>query len=95
MTQYDLIGLLSLQQDPIDIKATTKTKVSRLIRAWSETKGVSESSIRLIRDGSRLKADQTLADVCHRQRSAKIVQAGVKDGDQIDVFIEQQGGFFY
>lgn len=50
-------------QNPLEIRAKKTTKVSRLISAWAENKGISPNSIRLFLDGTRLSADKNLEEV--------------------------------
>lgn len=47
----------------IDIKATKRTKVSKLITAYAQSKGVAESSLRLFLGANRLNVESTLGEV--------------------------------
>ena len=47
----------------IDIKATKRTKVAKLITAYAQSKGVAESSLRLFLGSTRLNVESTLGEV--------------------------------
>jgi hypothetical protein len=55
------------------------TPLERIINAWSTRVGVCAASVRFMFDGSRVRSDQTPADI------------GMEDGDQLDCRLEQQG----
>ena len=50
-------------------------------QAYAEKKGVDQSSLRFILDGQRVNDDASPSSL------------ELEDGDQVDVFLEQQGGF--
>ncbi|KAL6077171.1 Ubiquitinlike protein [Balamuthia mandrillaris] len=65
----------------IEIRARQTTKIQKLVDAWAKQRNVSSSSVRLLSpEGERLQFDWTLQ------------QAGIRDGDQIDVMLIQTGG---
>eukprot|EP01089_Gocevia_fonbrunei_P012082 TRINITY_DN2764_c0_g1_i3.p1 TRINITY_DN2764_c0_g1~~TRINITY_DN2764_c0_g1_i3.p1 ORF type:complete len:102 (+),score=26.14 TRINITY_DN2764_c0_g1_i3:47-352(+) len=67
----------------VDIKAKKKTKVARLIDAYAAQRNIQSSAIKLLNDqGHRVQPHQTLKE------------AGIEDGDQLDVMMNQEGGFY-
>ena len=56
------------------------TPLERVFNAWSTQVGVCAASVRFLWDGSRVRSDQTPADI------------DMEDGDQLDCMLEQQGG---
>ena len=61
-------------------KVMPTTPLERVFDAWSTQVGVCAASVRFLFDGSRVRCDQTPADI------------GMEDGDQLDCMLEQQGG---
>ena len=61
-------------------KVKTTTKLDKVFNAYSTRKGVAATSLRFLFDGSRVRGDQTPADI------------DMEDGDQLDCMLEQQGG---
>eukprot|EP01088_Endostelium_zonatum_P012268 TRINITY_DN2644_c0_g4_i2.p1 TRINITY_DN2644_c0_g4~~TRINITY_DN2644_c0_g4_i2.p1 ORF type:complete len:104 (+),score=31.73 TRINITY_DN2644_c0_g4_i2:59-370(+) len=69
-------------QDALDIRAKRKTKVQRLIDAYASQKGIQSAALKLLNDqGQRIQPNLTLAE------------AGIEEGDQLDVMMSQEGGF--
>ena len=60
-------------------KVMPTTPLERVFNAWSTTKGVCAASVRFMFDGSRVRCDQTPADI------------GMEDGDMLGCMLEQQG----
>ena len=61
-------------------KVKKTTKLDKVFNAYSTRKGVAATSLRFLFDGSRVRGDQTPADI------------DMEDGDQLDCMLEQQGG---
>ena len=61
-------------------KVKKTTKLDKVFNAYSTRKGVAATSLRFLFDGSRVRGDQTPADI------------DLEDGDQLDCMLEQQGG---
>ena len=61
-------------------KLKKTTKLDKVFNAYSTRKGVAATSLRFLFDGSRVRGDQTPADI------------DMEDGDQLDCMLEQQGG---
>ena len=55
------------------------TPLERVLNAWSTRVGVCAASVRFLWDGSRVRSDQTPADI------------GMEDGDQLDCMAEMRG----
>ena len=55
------------------------TPLERVLNAWSTRVGVCAASVRFLWDGSRVRCDQTPADI------------GMEDGDQLDCMAEMRG----
>ena len=60
-------------------KVKKTTKLDKVFNAYSTRKGVAATSLRFLFDGSRVRGDQTPADI------------GMADGDQFDCMLVQQG----
>ena len=60
-------------------KVMPTTPLERVFDAWSTQVGVCAASVRFLFDGSRVRCDQTPADI------------GMEDGDQLDCIAEMQG----
>ena len=60
-------------------KVKTTTKLDKIFNAYATRKGVAATSLRFLFDGSRVRGDQTPADI------------DMRDGDQLDCMCEQQG----
>ena len=60
-------------------KVMPTTPLERVFDAWSTQVGVCAASVRFLFDGSRVRCDQTPADI------------GMEDGDQLDCMLEQGG----
>ena len=60
-------------------KGKTTTKLDTFFNAYATRKGVAATSLRFLFDGSRVRGDQTPADI------------DMRDGDQLDCMCEQQG----
>ena len=60
-------------------KVKKTTKLDKVFNAYSTRKGVAATSLRFLFDGSRVRGDQTPADI------------DMEDGDQLDCMLEQQG----
>jgi len=60
-------------------KVMPTTPLERVFNAWSTRMGVCAASMRFLWDGSRVRCDQTPADI------------GMEDGDQLDCMREQEG----
>ena len=62
-------------------KVKKTTKLDKVFNAYSTRKGVAATSLRFLFDGSRVRGDQTPADI------------DMEDGDRaLDRMLEQQGG---
>ena len=60
-------------------KVMPTTPLERVFDAWSTQVGVCAASVRFLFDGSRVRCDQTPADI------------GMEDGDQLDCIAEMRG----
>ena len=60
-------------------KVMPTTPLERVFDAWSTQVGVCAASVRFMFDGSRVRSDQTPADI------------GMEDGDQLDCIAEMRG----
>ena len=60
-------------------KVMPTTPLERVFDAWSTQVGVCAASVRFLFDGSRVRCDQTPADI------------GMEDGDMLGCMLEQQG----
>ena len=60
-------------------KVMPTTPLERVFDAWSTQVGVCAASVRFMFDGSRVRSDQTPADI------------GMEDGDQLDCMAEMRG----
>ena len=60
-------------------KVMPTTPLERVFDAWSTQVGVCAASVRFLFDGSRVRCDQTPADI------------GMEDGDQLDCMAEMRG----
>lgn len=61
-------------------KVKYTTKFDKIFNKYATCKGVCVMSLRFLFDGSRVRGDQTPADI------------DMEDGDQLDCMLEQQGG---
>ena len=57
-----------------------KTKMSKLMNAFCQRRGIPLASVRFLFDGERIGEQQTPAEL------------DMEDGDTIDVYMEQTGG---
>ena len=60
-------------------KVKKTTKLDKVFNAYSTRKGVAATSLGFLFDGSRVRRDQTPADI------------GMADGDQLDCIAEMRG----
>lgn len=67
--------------EEVVFKVKKDTKMSKIFSAYASQKGIDPATMRFTFDGKRLAADET----------PKMLE--MEDGDQIDVHIEQLGGF--
>ena len=61
-------------------KVKYTTKFDTIFNKYATRKGICVASLRFLFDGSRVRGDQTPADI------------DMEDGDQLDCMLEQQGG---
>ena len=66
----------------VQFKVKKTTKFEKIFGAYAQRLGINTSSLRFVLDGNRVTGDQT----------PKMLE--MEDGDQLDVRIEQVGGYF-
>ena len=80
-SQVITVKLVHSNHAPVCLKAKRSTLISRVIQSYAQQVGVQPGSLRAIFDGNRLNPEQTM------------FEAGIEDNDEIDMMIEQLGGF--
>jgi len=79
-----LLTLVSQDGSPsVDFRVKRATKVEKIIGAYADQKKVDKNALRLFYNGIRLKPNASISDY-----------DDIEDGAQIDVVLEQQGGYY-
>merc|ERR1712065_102815 len=76
------LRVVSQDSSEVHFKIRKNTPLKRLMKAWCQRNGTQMANARFMFDGVRLAADTTAE------------AAGLEEGDEIDVMVEQVGGNF-
>mmetsp|Transcript_96898 Transcript_96898/g.209026 ORF Transcript_96898/g.209026 Transcript_96898/m.209026 type:complete len:91 (-) Transcript_96898:182-454(-) len=68
--------------DELAFKVKRNTKMSKIMAAYADRKGIPENTLRFTLDGQAINRDDT----------PKMLE--MEEGDQIDVFLQQTGGMY-
>ncbi len=74
------VKVVAQSGEDVIFKVTPTTKLSKLMDAYLKRSGLEKTSVKFMVDGQRVNDQHS------------IEEAGIQDGDQIDVVIEQVGG---